>query len=69
MGDGALKLLAVVDTMLGIASIGPTFSLTEGSLPALSAAVAYGNTPRQHTAGAVGGRGANRQVTRVSPGC
>ena len=46
MGDGALKLLAVVDTMLGIASIGPTFSLTEDSLPALSAAAAYGNTPR-----------------------
>ena len=60
MGDGALKLLALVGTVLAIASLGPTFSLTEGSLPALSAAAVYGNTPRQHTAGAaVGGRGAN----------
>ena len=65
MADGALKLPALVGTVLGIASLGPTFSLTEGRLPALSAAVAYRSTPRQHTAGAVGGRGANRQVAGV----
>ena len=60
MSDGALKLLAMVVTVLGIASVGPTFSLIEGRLPALSAAFTYGNTPRRRTTGAaVGGRGAN----------
>ena len=36
-------MLALVGTVLGIASLGPTFSLTEGSLPALSAAATYGD--------------------------
>ena len=45
MADGALKLLPVVGTMVGIASLGPTFSLIEGGLPTLSAVAAYGNTP------------------------
>ena len=70
MGDGALKWLLLGRTAVGTTSVGPTFSTTEGGLPALSAGPACGNTPRQHRAGAaVGDRGSNRQVAGVSPGC
>ena len=53
MSDSALNLLAMVVTVLGIASTGPSFSLTEGRLPTFSVVAAYGNTPRLRTAIAV----------------